>query len=172
MSEPGNLQLESGRRDPRRGRSRLRAAYRLLLFIAVFMVAVVLVFPLVVRPAVQPPTRSPFGNPISVLVANQNMMPITDVEYSCEVSHLTQANGAALTGQNVLIRGTIRRIPGRQAITELCEIGSDAEARIQAAEFKITVSYRMYPWPARHTSVYYLGSQMDQNGRPAEWKVR
>jgi len=154
-------------------RSRLRGVYRLLLVVAVLFVAVGLVFPLVFEPSVQlaDPSRAGPSSTIQLLVANQNMTPITAVEYSCEHSKLIQANGAAANGAKVLIRGRISRISGRQAILEPCETAPVEGAPVEAAEFTVTISYRMYPWPSRRTSVFHVVAQVNQNGRVTGWKV-
>ena len=145
----------------------------MLLTLGVLFVTVVLIFPLVFEPVVQLRAESPSGNPFSIqlLVANQNMTPVTDVEYTCEVSTLTKPGGAEVTGAGVLIRGTIRTIPGRRAIAEPCETAF-VEGPVQTAEFKVTISYRMYPLPKHRTSVHYVAAQVDRNGRVTGWRVK
>jgi hypothetical protein len=166
--------LQPKPRPIRRRRSSLYGAYRLLLTVAVFMAAVGLVFPLVFKPSVEPPDNLTTGNPLSihVLVANQNMTPITDVEYTCEVSKLTQPDGTAIAGANTLVRSTILKIPGREALREPCETTYVAGGPIQAAEYKVTISYRMYPWPTNRTAVYYVVAHVAGSGRVTGWTVK
>ena len=71
-----------------------------------------------VRVAGPPRSEIPFpqfGSPSSmaVQISNRNVTPLTDVEYSCEVSKLTLATGSAVRDAKVLIRGASRKIPAR-----------------------------------------------------------
>ena len=140
---------------------------------AVLFVTVVFILPIVFKPGVEPPTQLQFGSPFSmaVRISNQNVTPLTDVEYSCEISKLTLATGAEVTDAKVLIRGILRKIQGRQAITARCETAYIVNAPIKAAEYKLTLTYRMYPWPQHRTSVYSIAAQMDGNGRVTGWKL-
>ena len=153
--------------------SRFRGPYRVLLGIALLFVAVVFMFPIVFEPRVEPPAEVQFGSPFSVAVqiSNQNMTPLTDVEYSCVVSKLTMANGSAITDAKVLVRGAIRKIQGRQAIRARCETAYIVNAPLQAAEYKLTLTYRTYPWPQHRTSVYRIAAQINGNGQVTGWKA-
>jgi len=154
-------------------KSRFRGPYRLMLSMAVLFVTVVLIFPIIFRPGVEPPTELQFGSPFSmaVQISNQNMTPLTDVEYSCEVSKLTLANGSAVRDAKVLIRGAIRKIQGRQAITARCETAYIVNAPLKAVEYKLTLTYRTYPWPQHRTSVYRIAAQINDNGQVTGWKL-
>jgi len=140
---------------------------------AVVFVSVVFIFPIIFEPGVEPPAELQFGSPFSmaVQISNQNMTPLTDVEYSCEVSKLTLANGSAVTDAKVLIRGAIRRIRGRQAITARCETAYIVNAPLKAAEYKLTLTYRTYPWPQHRTRVYRIAAQINGNGQVTGWKL-
>jgi hypothetical protein len=155
-------------------KSRLRGPYRLLLAMAVLFIAVVFVFPIVFAPRVDVPTVVQFASPssMSVQISNQNLTPLTDVEYGCEVSKLTLANGSAVKDAKILIRGTIRNIPGRRAIRAPCRAAYLLGAPLQAAEYRLTLTYRAYPWPQRRTSVYDIAAQFNSNGQVTGWKLK
>jgi hypothetical protein len=140
---------------------------------ALLFVIVVFVFPIVFKPGVEPPTDLQFGTPFSmaVQISNQNVTPLTDVEYSCEISKLTLANGSPVTDAKVLVRGAIRKIPGRQAIRASCETAYIVNAPLKAAEYKLTLTYRPYPWPRQRTSVYRITAQINGNGQVTAWKL-
>ncbi len=154
-------------------RSRFHGPYRLMLSMAVLFVTVVFIFPITFKPGVEPPTELQFGTPFSmaVQISNQNVTPLTDVEYSCEVSKLTMANGSAVTDAKVLVRGAIRKIQGRQAIRARCETAYIVNAPLKAAEYKLTLTYRTYPWPQHRTSVYRVAAQINGNGQVTGWKL-
>jgi hypothetical protein len=144
-----------------------------LLGVALLFATVVLVFPIIFQPRVEPPTGLQFGNPSSVAVqiSNQNVTPFTDVEYSCVISNLTMANGSAVTNAKVLVRSAIRKIEGRQAIRARCETAYIVTAPLKAAEYRLTLTYRAYPWPQQRTSVYLIAAQLDGNGQVTGWKL-
>ena len=154
-------------------RSRFRGPYRVLLSMALLFATVVFIFPIIFKPGVEPPAELQFGRPFSVAVqiSNQNVTPLTDVEYSCEVSKLTMANGSAVTDAKVLVRAAIRKIQGRQAIGAHCETAYIVSAPLKAAEYKLTLTYRAYPWPQHRTSVYRLVAQLNGNGQVTGWKL-
>jgi hypothetical protein len=140
---------------------------------ALLFATVVFIFPIIFGPRVEPPTELQLGSPSSVAVqiSNQNVTPLTDVEYSCEVSKLTMANGSAVTDAKVLVRAAIRKIQGRQAIGAHCETAYIVSAPLKAAEYKLTLTYRAYPWPQHRTSVYRLVAQLNGNGQVTGWKL-
>ncbi len=140
---------------------------------AVLFVTVVLILPIVTKPRVEPPTQLYLGSPfqMEVRIANQNLTPLTDVEYSCEVSKLTRANGTPVDDAQVLVRGTIRRIQGRQAIPAKCETAYVLNAPVKEAEYNLTLTYRMYPWPQHRTSVYHIAAEFEPNGRVTGWRL-
>jgi hypothetical protein len=140
---------------------------------ALLFATVVFIFPIVFKPGVEPPTDLQFGSPFSVAVriSNRNMTPLTDVEYSCVVSKLTLANGSAVTDAQVLVRGAIRKIEGRQAVGARCETAYIVNAPLQALEYKLTLTYRAYPWPQHRASVYRIAAQLNGNHQVAGWKL-
>ena len=154
-------------------RSRFRGPYRLIFSMAVLFATVVFIFPVIFRPVVEPPADLQFGSPFSmaVRISNRNATPLTDVQYSCEVAKLTLANGAAVTDAKVLIRGAIRKIPGRQAIPARCETAYIVNAPLKAVEYKLTLTYRAYPWPQYRTRVYHIAAEINGNGQVTGWKL-
>ena len=154
-------------------RSRFRGPYRVLLSLAVVFVTVVFLFPIIFKPGVEPPAELQFGSPSSVAVqiSNQNVTPLTDVEYSCVLSKLTLANGSAVMDAKVFVRGAIPKIPGRQAIRAHCETAYIVAAPLKAAEYTLTLTYREYPWLRHRTSVYRIAAQLNGAGQVAGWKL-
>jgi hypothetical protein len=161
------------RPEPVSPRSRFSGLYRVLLTLAVLIVIVVLIFPILLKPGAELPTDVQFKSPFSVTlqISNQNFTPLTDVEYNCEVSKLTLANGSAVTDAKVLDRGTIRKIRGRQAITARCETAYLLNPPVKAVEYKLTLTYRTYPWPQRRTRVYRIVAQINSNGQLTGWTL-
>ena len=153
--------------------SRFRGPYQLLFGLAVLFITVVFVFPAIFKPGVEP-AESQFGSPFSmaVQISNQSLTPLKDVEYSCEVARLTLADGSAVEGAKVLVRGTIRKIQGSREVTAHCETAYVANAPVHAIEYKLTLTYSTFPWPQRRTSVYRIATQINSNGQVAGWKVR
>ncbi len=151
----------------------LRGPYRLLVIVAIVFAIVILGFPLVFGARVEPPTNLRLGSPFSmeVRITNPDVTPLTDVEYSCEVSKLTLASGAEVSGARILIRGTARKISGRSAIAAPCETAYIVNAPVKTAEYKLTLTYRTFPWPQRRTRVYHIAAQIEPNGRVTGWKV-
>lgn len=173
MWKSGSIKLASVSPKLPAPRSRFRGAYRPILGIAVLFVTVVFVFPIIFKPGVEPLTESQFGSPFSMAVeiSNQNLLPITDVEYSCEVSRLTLANGSAMRDPKVLVRGAVRKIQGNHAITAHCETAYIGNAPVNAIEYKLTLTYRMYPWPQHRTSVYRIATHINSNGQATGWRL-
>jgi len=139
--------------------------------LAGFFVTVILILPLVLTPGVEP---SQFGNSLSmtVRISNHNpFMPLTDVEYTCEVWHVMLATGDEVTDANVLSRGSLQKFDGRQAITAPCETAYIVNAPIKAAEYRLTLTYRTYPWLQHRTSVYHIAAQIDGSGRVTGWAL-
>lgn len=155
-------------------RSGLSRPYRLLLMMTVLFMIVVFIFPIILTPVVEPPTQLPAGSALSmaVRISNQNpFTPLTDVEYSCEVSRLALATGAEVTNANVLIRGTLQKFDGSKAITAPCETAYIVNAPIKAAEYRLTLTYRIYPWSQQRTSVYRIAAQIDASGHVTGWRL-
>jgi hypothetical protein len=171
MWKSGGVKTESVSTNAPIARSGLRGPYRILIIMAVLFVTVVLIFPLVFRPRVEPPGELQFGSAFSVVVpiANHNMTPLSDVEYSCEISKLTLADGSAVTDARVLTRGAIPKIPGRKAVAAHCGIAYIVTHPLKAAEYKLTLTYRAYPWRRIRTSVYYIDARIGSNGQVTGW---
>jgi len=153
-------------------KSRFRRLYRVLLGGVVVLVTVVFIFPLIFEPGVEPPAEVQYGTPssIPVLISNHDVTPLMDVEYSCEISQLILANGSPITDAKVLVRGTVRKISGRHAMMVRCETAYIVTAPVKAAEYKLTLAYRTYPWRKRRTSVYRIAAQINGSGEVTGWK--
>ena len=134
---------------------------------------VVFVFPLVLMPGVDPPSEFRAGSLSMVvpLVNHNPFTPLTEVEYSCEIWKVTLANGDDLTDANVLVRGTLSRFEGRRPLNVRCETAYTVNAPIRAAEYRLTLSYRVYPWPQYRTAVYRIAAQVDGEGRVTGWEL-
>ena len=105
-----------------------------------------------------------------VRISNQNpFIPFTDVEYSCEIWKLTLASGADVTDAYVLMRGARQEFDGRNTITARCETAYIVNAPLKAAEYRLTLTYRTYPWPQHRTSVYRIAAEIDGNGHVTGW---
>jgi hypothetical protein len=154
-------------------RSRFGGAYRLLLSVGILFGTLVFIFPLVFKPGVEPLTENQFGSPFSlaIQISNQNLTPLTDVQYSCEVSKLTAANGSAIGDAKILLHGAARKIGGNHSITAHCETAHIMAAPANAIEYKLTLTYRMYPWPQYRTIVHRIATQIDINGQVVGWKL-
>ncbi len=172
MKTSAEITPPSGSPQPAR-RSRYRGAVRLLIALAALSVIVVFLFPLVFAPRIDVPGDLPFGNPssLSAQISNPNMTPLLDVEYTCELSKLTLANGSAVPNEQVLIRGAIRKIDGRSGALARCQAAYLVTAPLQAAEYKLTLWYRAYPWRTRHTQVYRIAAKVDSRGEVKGWKL-
>jgi hypothetical protein len=156
-----------------RARSRFHGAYRLLLALAALALAAVFIFPLIFSPGVEAPTDVQFGSPsaLQVQISNQNLMPLKDVEFSCEVSRLDLAQGSPVSNAQALVRGNIKKLEGRRAITAPCETSYLVTSPVKAVEYKLTITYRMYPWPYRRTKVSHIAATVNGNGQVTGWKV-
>jgi hypothetical protein len=149
-------------------------AFRVLLVAIVMGAIIVFVFPLTFDPGVEAPAELEFGNPSSVVVqiGNQNVMPLLDVEYVCDLGTLTMANGTAVTNARELVRGIVRRVPARRSFAARCEAAFIVTDPIKAAEYRLTVAYQAYPWKQRRTSAYRIVAQVDSKGDVTGWKVK
>jgi hypothetical protein len=156
---------------PRAG-SRFRGAYRLVLALAALALAVVFIFPLIFRPGIEAPADVQYGSPaVQVQISNQNFMPLKDVEFSCEVSRLDLAQGSQVSNPQALVRGSMKNLEGRRAITAPCETAYVVTSPVKAVEYKLTITYRMYPWPYRRTNVSHIAARIDGSGQVTGWKV-
>ena len=159
--------------SPPRARSRFRSAFRLILALAVLAIVAIFVFPLVFGPRIDVPADLEFGNPSSVQVqiSNQNLTPLLDVEYRCELSKLSLANGSAVPNEKVLVRGSIRKIDGRSAAAARCQAAYLVTSPLQSAEYRITITYHAYPWHRQRTSVYPIVAKVNAKGDVVGWKL-
>jgi len=155
-------------------RPRLRGWQRALMFVVAFGAMIVFVFPQEFDPGVEAPEDLEFGNPSSVVVniGNQNVTPLHDVEYACELVNLTLANGSTVTNARELVRGSLKKIPSRRAIAARCEAAYILVEPVKTAEYKLTITYRAWPWPQRRASQYRIVAQVNQAGQVTGWKVK
>lgn len=172
MWKSGGSKPEDAPPDPAVRRSRFRGPYRVLLTVAVLFVALVLVFPILFAPRVDAPTDVKFGtvSAVTVQISNQNLTPLNDVQYDCELSKLTLANGSAISNARALVRGVVRRLPGRKAIAIHCEGAYLVTDPLKAAEYQLTLRYRAYPWRKLRTTVYRISAQFNSSGELTGWK--
>jgi hypothetical protein len=154
-------------------RSRFHGVYRLLLVLAALALVVVFIFPLIFSPGVEAPADVRFGSPsaLQVQISNQNLMPLKDVEFSCEVSRLELAQGSQASNPQALVRGSIKKLEGRRAITAPCETAYLVTSPVKAVEYKLTITYRVYPWPYRRTKVSHIAARISGSGQVTGWKV-
>ena len=109
---------------------------------------------------------------MAVRISNRNPFePLTDVEYSCEILDVTLATGAEVTDAYVLTRGLLQKFDGRRPITAPCETAYIVNAPVKAAEYRLTLTYRSYPWPQRRRNVYRIAAEVDGNGRVIGWEL-
>lgn len=153
---------------------RFRRFYKPLAVVAVLAAVVVFVFPAIFKPAVEPPADAPFGSAFSVgvQISNQNATPLTDVVYTCALANLTLADGSKVENAKVLTRGSIRRIRGRQGVPARCEMAYIVNAPLQAAEYRLTLQYRAYPWPQLRTAEYRIAAKLNAKGEVTGWTLR
>jgi len=164
---------ESVSSKPPAPRYRFRRRVRLVLMLVLFVVAAGLLFPIISEPRIDVSTSVEFGNPSSVAfqISNESFIPVTDVEYSCEVSHLMLANGTVVNDASVVIRGIIRRIQGRRAMIEHCRTGYIIADPVRTVEYQLTLSYRTYPWPHPRTTSYRITARVDAKGQVTGWTL-
>jgi hypothetical protein len=174
MWRSGGSKPESVSHNPPAPRSRLRGPFRLLIVMAVLFITTVFIFPLTFEPSVDPPNNLIFASPFSLplRISNHNVTPLRDVEYNCVASKLTLANGSDVTNARILTRSFIREIPSRRAFTAHCEAGYIVNTPLKAAEYKLTLTYRAYPWPQLRTRVYVIAARMNAQGEVTAWKVQ
>ncbi|GEM_PF-3200370 len=156
-----------------RSKSRLRARVYLLLTLAFVFLIVAFLFPLVFGLQIEVPSRVPFGSASSMAfeIANQNLTPVTNVEYTCEIAKLVTASGAPIHEPRVLSRGNFRKIAGRRGVTGRCQTGYLITAPLRTAEYQLTVTYRVYPWPQPFTRTARLSAEINGTGEVIGWKV-
>jgi hypothetical protein len=109
---------------------------------------------------------------MAVRISNRNpFTPLTDVEYSCEIWRVTLASGAEVTDANVLIRGSLHKFEGQKAITAACETAYIVRAPVKSAEYRLTLTYRTYPWPQQHSTVYHIAAHINDDGKVTGWEL-
>ena len=152
--------------------SRVRALIWLVLTLAVVFGMVFFLFPLVFPLRIDVPATVQFGSASSMLfqISNENLTPLRNVEYSCEVSRVTLANGSAVHDAKVLSRGDFPSIGARRAVRGRCQTAYILTAPLRAAEYNLTVTYRPYPWRRRRTRVARISAQIS-NGQVPGWKL-
>ncbi len=153
-----------------RARSK-RGIYRALTMLATFFVVVLLIFPVLFAPAVDLPYPLLPANPTSltVKISNENLTPLTNFEYTCELGALDLKNGVHVTDATVVNKGHIVKFQGRKAITARCETAYLVNAPIKDADYKLTLNYRVYPWNKEYTKEYRLAAVVDGSGHVTKW---
>jgi hypothetical protein len=162
--------LPAGIPDPR---LRWRTRVLLLASIIVVFLVVVFVFPAVFPLRIDVPAHVQFGNASSMMfqISNQNLTPLTNVEYSCAVAQLTLADGSPAKNVNTLSQGFIPKIGGRHGVTGRCQTGYFVPGPLKTAAYQLTVTYRPYPWPRRRTQVVRISAVLDGKGELTGWKL-
>ena len=142
-----------------------------LIFLAVMVIAALVVFPLLFGPGVAVPSEVFPGNPflLEVKLSNENITPLTDVEYTCQAVDVELASGVQVKDAKVLNQGRIRKFQGRRAISARCETAYLIDAPLKKLEFKLSLKYRAYPWPVDQTREYRFAATIDGQGRLTGW---
>lgn len=153
--------------------SRLRARLLLGITLAIVFLIVVFLFPVIFELRIDVPSQVQFGSPSSVMfeIANQNLTPLTNVEYTCEVSTLITANAGPVRATPVLSRGRFPRIASRQGVRGQCQTGYLVTAPVKTVEYRLTVTYRASPWPQLRTRIARIAAQLNGKGEVTGWKV-
>lgn len=155
--------------DPK---ARFRARLSLFLSMAAVLLLVIFFFPLIFPVAIDVPSNVQFGSASAMMfqISNQNLTPLTDVEYSCVVAKLTLANGSPVTDANSLERGTVRTIAARHAVAGRCQTAYLITAPIKTIEYQVTVTYRAYPWPQQRKRVAHISAELNDKNEVTGWK--
>src|SRR5690242_5068248 len=171
MWRSGGVKLDPA--APRAG-SRLRARLSLGISLAVAFLIVVFLFPLIFELRIDVPSQVQFGSPSSVMfeIATQNLTPLTNVEYTCEISTLITSAAPPLSAAPVLSRGRFPKIASRQGVRGQCQTGYLVTAPVKTVEYRLTVTYRASPWPQLRTRIARISAQIDGKGEVTGWKVR
>ena len=150
-----------------------RTLIRVAVTFGVVAAVVILLFPLVFDIRVDVPGKVQFASASSMMfqISNQNLTPVADVAYSCEVARFTVANGTAVTDANVLNRGNVRRIGGRRAVAGRCQTAYLITSPLKTAEYKVTVTYRAYPWRRVRTRVWKIAAEFNAKSEVTGWKA-
>ena len=173
MWRSGGVGRVSASAEVPRETSRFRARLTLLLTIGVLFLIVVFIFPLIFQLRIDVPANVQFGSASSMMfeIANQNLTPLTNVEYSCEVSNLILLNGSTVKDANVLSRGSFRKIGARRGAAGRCQTAYLLTAPLKAMEYKLTITYRTYPWPQERTRAARITAQLNGKGEVTGWKL-
>jgi len=157
-----------------RAASRLRARLSLAISLAVAFLIVVFLFPLIFELRIDVPSQVQCGSPSSVMfeIADQNLAPLTNVEYTCEISTMITASGPPVSAPPVLSRGRYPRIASRQGVRGQCQAGYLVTAPVRTVEYRLTVTYRASPWPQLRTRIARISAQINGKGEVTGWKVR
>ena len=152
---------------------RFRRFLPLLLSMAVVAAAVFLAFPLIFPPRVDVAATVQFASPSSMVVqiSNQNLTPLDDIEYSCQVLKIALADGSTISNAKVLTRGVIRKLPARRAVAVRCESAYILGTPIKTAEYQLTIKYRTTPLPHQGNAVYRIDAIVNGKGEVTGWKL-
>jgi hypothetical protein len=153
--------------------SRFHRFLPLLLSVAVVAAVVFLVLPLVFPPRVDVAGSVQFASPSSMVVqiANQNLTPLDDIQYTCEVLNITLASGSPVNNARVVTRGVIRKLPARRAVAVRCESAYIIGSPIKSAEYQLTIKYRTTPVPHEAASRYRIDAIVNNKGEVTGWKL-
>jgi hypothetical protein len=161
----------SGRR---RSTSRGRSPYPMLLVLIALLAGTLLILPRVYGPRVDI-LPSPYpGNPfsLSLSIANQNLTPFTDVQYSCGGEHIEPAGEPLAHDPRVVNQGRRLRLAGRTAMVARCDTAFMIAAPLKSAEYKLTIRYRAFPWPQTFTRQRDFAAQLDGSGQVTGWVAK
>lgn len=152
--------------------SRFRAPLSLLLTLAVVFLIVVFGFPIVFQLQIEVPSHVQFASASSVMfeIANQNLTPLTNVEYTCELSRLITPKGAP-PQPKVVSRGRFPKVGARRGVTGRCQTGYLVPPPVKTVEYQLTITYRAYPWPQQRTRVARISAQISGKGEVTGWQV-
>ena len=152
--------------------SRWRARLTLLLTLAAVFLVVVFLFPIIFELRIDVPSHVQFASASSMgfEISNPNLTPVTNAEYSCEVSNLILLNGSAVKDANVLNRGNFRKIGARRGVAGRCQTAYIVTAPLKTVEYKLTITYRTYPWPRMRTQTARISAQLNGKGEVTGWQ--
>jgi len=153
----------------------MRRSWILMLVTMASVAAIVfLLFPILFDIHVDVPSKVQFATASSMMfqISNQNLTPVTDIAYTCEVARFILADGSAVKDANVVSRGNVRKISGRHAAAGRCQTGYFVAAPVQTAEYRVTVTYRLYPWPERRTRVWRISAEFNSKREVTGWKAQ
>lgn len=148
-----------------------QAPYKVLLLVIAVLVAALLSFPWIFGPRVEiQPSPYP-GNPfsLSLSIANQNLTPFTDLEYTCTSENIEPAGEPLAHDPQAVHRGRRLRLPARTAMAAICDTAYFITAPLKSARYRLTLHYRAFPWRQIRTSEHYFRAQLDGNGHVTGW---